>query len=60
MSWGGAREGAGRKKSVVEIRKNHTLRATQEEWQIILSFADILKNIDKTAAKNFVEQYKVK
>jgi hypothetical protein len=46
---GGAREGAGRK-SLGETSKARTLRATDEQWEIIKEFARRLKKgeIEKT------------
>ena len=47
MPRGGAREGA-------ELRKQRQLRATEEEWQIIREFSQILKK-DKERAKRMLE-----
>ena len=46
MARGGAREGAGRPKgstSVEEVRKNRTMRATEEEWEVIKLMAKKVK-----------------
>ena len=39
------------------VREQHQVRAYPDEWEIIKKFSDIVKKIDKSAAKNFVEQY---
>lgn len=51
---GGAREGAGRPLTGGELRKQRQLRATEEEWQIIREFSQILKK-DKERAKRMLE-----
>ena len=56
---GGKREGAGRPVQGDEPTKMRSLRATSEDWKIILDFAKILKYGDKQAAKDFVEQHKI-
>lgn len=50
---GGAREGAGRKRTAPEgtTRGSHTLRASESEWEIIKDFARILKHDPERAAK---------
>ena len=58
MPSGGKRPGAGRpKKPPEELRKRCTLRATQDEWDLILRFAKIIKYGNLDAAKKFVEDY---
>ena len=47
MSWGGKREGAGRKPQSGEIRKNCSLKATAAEWELIKTFAGHVKHGDK-------------
>ena len=42
MSWGGAREGAGRPKLTTE-RKTKTIRVTDNEWEIVKPVIEILK-----------------
>ena len=54
MPRGGAREGAGRPLTGGELRKQRQLRATEEEWQIIREFSQILKK-DKERAKRMLE-----
>ena len=54
MARGGAREGAGRPLTGGELRKQRQLRATEEEWQIIREFSQILKK-DKERAKRMLE-----
>lgn len=59
MARGGTRPGAGRPKgatSTDEVRKNRTLRATEEEWEIIRLFAKRLKQ-DKEKAIKLLEQW---
>ena len=50
---GGAREGAGRKRTSLEgtVRKSRTLRASDSEWETIKDFARILKHDPERAAK---------
>jgi hypothetical protein len=50
---GGAREGAGRKRTAPEgtTRGSHTLRASASEWEIIKDFARILKHQPERAEK---------
>ncbi len=57
--WGGARQGAGRPPITGEVKKNRTLKATEQEWKIISDFAKILKYGDKNAATDFVNQHKI-
>lgn len=50
MSRGGAREGAGRKRTAPdgELRKMRSLRASDAEWELIKKFASLAKeDIDK-------------
>lgn len=56
---GGAREGAGRKRTAPEgtIRGSHTLRASESEWEIIKDFARILKH-DPERAEKMVRELK--
>lgn len=51
---GGKREGAGRPKEK-EIRKNRTMRAFDEEWDIINRFATLVKQGNKEQCLAFVE-----
>ena len=59
MSWGGKREGAGRKigwrKENPNPRKYHSLLAHDDEWQLIKKFADAVKHGDKNKCKDFVD-----
>ena len=50
---GGAREGAGRKRTSPEgtLRKGRTLRASDSEWEIIKNFARVLKHDPERAAR---------
>lgn len=45
MSRGGAREGAGRKRTAPdgELRKMRSLRASDAEWELIKKFAAMVK-----------------
>ena len=59
MARGGARAGAGRpagSTSATELRKNRTMRATEEEWELIKLFAKRLKK-DKERAIELLEQW---
>lgn len=51
---GGKREGAGRPKEK-EIRKNRTMRAFDDEWEIINRFATIVKQGNKEQCLALVE-----
>ena len=46
-SWGGKRAGAGRPKGSTKedsnIRKQHQVRAHEEEWELIKEFATLVK-----------------
>lgn len=59
--WGGKREGAGRKigwrKENSEIRPTHTIRAFDDEWNLINAFAKIVKHGDKDKCKKILEQF---
>lgn len=59
--WGGAREGAGRKvgwrKENSCRRKNRSLVAFDDEWQIIKKFAELVKSGEKDKARQFVDQF---
>lgn len=59
-NWGGAREGAGRKKGwrkgYSEQRPQHQLRAFDDEWQLILRFAKAVKRGNKEACIAAVEK----
>lgn len=52
-TWGGKREGAGRKSTSPEgvPRKQHQLRASESEWEKIKLFANILKKNPELAEK---------
>lgn len=56
---GGAREGAGRKRTSPEgtVRKSRTLRASDSEWEIIKDFARVLKH-DPERAEQLVAELK--
>ena len=53
--WGGKREGAGRPR-VEELRKMRAMRATDDEWELIQSFAKLVKYGDKAACQNFLDE----
>ena len=57
-SWGGKREGAGRKPIDNQQRKQRQLRSSDEEWELIRAFDKILKYGDKHAAINFINQHR--
>jgi len=55
QNWGGAREGSGRQPTG---RTARTLRATDDEWKLILAYADEVRgkkktNLDKEQQKPF-------
>lgn len=44
MSWGGRRAGAGRpKKEKSDISPSHSIRAKEDEWEVIKPFACLVK-----------------
>ena len=54
MSWGGKREGAGRKPKSEGVREGHFLRAYEDEWALIKKFADEVKHGYKQKCKKFI------
>lgn len=52
-TWGGKREGAGRRKAAVDgtERKMRSLRASDGEWETIKAFAKILKDNPERAER---------
>lgn len=60
MSWGGAREGAGRKpgwrKGYSEQRKPHSLAAFDDEWDLIRRFSQLVKYGNKTQCREYLER----
>lgn len=60
MSWGGKREGAGRKvgwrKGYSEQRKPHCVAAFDDEWDLIKRFSQLVKYGDKTQCREHLEQ----
>ena len=58
-NWGGKREGAGRPKGTTKaiIRKQRSLRAFDDEWEMIKEFARIMKK-DKASAQRFLDDHK--
>ena len=60
MSWGGRREGAGRKpgkqKEISEMRPTKTLRAYDDEWLLIKKFAELVKHGNKDKAEKILSQ----
>ena len=59
MTWGGKREGAGRKvgwrKENPEQRPRRGLVAFDDKWQLIKKFADAVKHGDKSKCKKFID-----
>lgn len=55
-NWGGAREGAGRPLTSPEgvPRKQHQLRASESEWELIRAFAAIVKK-DRERAERMMK-----
>lgn len=53
-SWGGAREGAGRPKKAEGARKQHQVRAYDDEWELVKAFIKIMRE-DKQRAEEFVK-----
>ena len=56
---GGKRDGAGRPKEK-EIRKNRTMRAFDDEWEIINRFATIVKQGNKEHCLAFIENMDIR
>lgn len=58
-TWGGKREGAGRpkgwRKGFSEQRKQHQVRAFDDEWALIKEFAAIVKKDCERAARMMKE-----
>lgn len=55
--WGGARKGAGRPRGTTKPegqRKQHQVRAYEDEWQMIKAFAEIVKK-DRARADRMME-----
>ncbi len=50
---GGTRVGAGRPRKVEGARKLRTLKAYDDEWELIKKFAAMVKHGDKAKAKCF-------
>ena len=59
MIKGGYREGSGRKKQEV-IRERKTLRAYDDEWDLIRRFSHILKYYDRDACEDFIHEQETK
>jgi len=59
MPKGGKRSGAGRPTIDSQQRKQHQLRCSESEWELLRAFDKILKYGDKDAAKKFVDNFKV-
>ena len=49
--WGGKREGAGRPLTGGVPRKQHQIRATDEEWELIRDFVQLAKQDTEMARK---------
>ena len=49
MSWGGAREGAGRPKATV-VRKYRSIYVSKEEWSIMKPVINLIKKDNKNTA----------
>ena len=60
MSWGGKREGSGRKvgwrKGYSEQRNTHSLAAFDDEWELIKRFSKLVKYGDKEKCKAALEK----
>ena len=60
MSWGGKREGSGRKvgwrKGYSEQRNTHSLAAFDDEWELIKRFSKLVKYGDKDKCREHLEQ----
>lgn len=58
-TWGGKREGAGRRPAAVDgtERKMRSTRASDEEWELIKSFAQFVKD-NPNKAKDVIESIK--
>lgn len=52
--WGGERERAGRPKSANGVRKQHQIRAFDDEWEIIKEFVTIVKK-DRVRAERMMQ-----
>lgn len=55
---GGKREGAGRPKKNGELRIQRALRATSDEWQLILNFATLVKKGYRQDCELFLQSFK--
>ena len=58
MSWGGKREGAGRKigwRKPEGVRMQRQMKAYDDEWDLIRRFAKIVKHGNKQLAKKMLE-----
>ena len=42
---------------VAELRKNRSLRARADEWELIVKFADVVKNGDRAACEKFLKKH---
>lgn len=60
MSWGGKREGSGRKtgwrKEISERRPTHGITAFDDEWELIRRFIKLVKGGDKEKIRQILEQ----
>ncbi len=56
--WGGAREGAGRPKNANGARKQHQVRAYNDEWEIVRAFIKIMR-VDREAAEQFIKKHSI-
>ncbi len=52
--WGGARVGAGRPKNANGVRKQHQVRAYDDEWELVRAFIKIMRE-DRERAEKFVQ-----
>ena len=59
MTKGGYREGSGRKMQN-SIRERKTLRAYDDEWDLIRRFSHILKYYDRDACEDFIHEQETK
>lgn len=60
MSWGGKREGSGRKvgwrKGFSEQRPSHNIRAFDDEWELIKRFVKLVKRGDKDKIRQTLDE----
>ena len=59
MARGGKREGAGRPVGSTQeiVRKNRTLKAYDEEWELISQFAKLVKHGHQKECESFIKNF---